>query len=103
MASALEADVELTDPTRGILLMRKISMNNPLRYRGFSFYQSSYIPGPTETTVLSVRNDPGTPLVYAGFLIVIVGVVAMFLLRETPIEAAPRPQNARRRTRRHST
>jgi hypothetical protein len=79
MAAGFESDVQLSDPQRGLILMRKISMNNPLRYRGFSFYQSSYIPGPTETTVLSVRSDPGTPVVYAGFLIVIAGVVSMFL------------------------
>jgi cytochrome c biogenesis protein ResB len=81
MAAAFESDVQLTDAQRGIILMRKISMNKPLRYRGYSFFQSSYIPGPTETTILSVRNDPGTPLVYAGFLIVIGGVTAMFALR----------------------
>ena len=83
MAAGFESDVQLTDPQRGVILMRKISMNNPLRYRGYSFYQSSYIPGPPETTVLSVRNDPGTPLVYAGFLIVIAGVVSMFILRRS--------------------
>ncbi|MBI4342244.1 MAG: cytochrome c biogenesis protein CcsA, partial [Candidatus Omnitrophica bacterium] len=82
MAAGFESDVELTDPQRGIILLRQISMNNPLRYRGFSFYQSSFIPGPPETTVLSVRSDPGTPFVYAGFLIVIGGVIAMFVLRK---------------------
>jgi len=81
--------------------MRKISMNNPLRYRGFSFYQSSYIEGPTETTVLSVRNDPGTPLVYAGFLIVMLGVVSMFVLR-TSDDVAPRPQKKQARIRRRT-
>ncbi|MBI3009880.1 MAG: cytochrome c biogenesis protein ResB [Candidatus Omnitrophica bacterium] len=81
MAAGFESDVELTDPQRGLILMRKISMNNPLRYRGFSFYQSSFIPGTPETTVLAVRSDPGTPLVYAGFLIVIGGVVSLFWLR----------------------
>ena len=81
MASGFESDVELTDAQRGIILLRKISMNHPLRYRGFSLYQSSYVPGAVETTVLSVRSDPGTPFVYAGFLIVIGGVVAMFLDR----------------------
>ncbi len=82
MAAAFESDVELTDPQRGIILMRKISMNNPLRYRGFSFFQSSYIPGPPETTVLSVRSDPGTPFVYAGFAIVIAGIISLFVLRD---------------------
>ena len=85
MAASFESDVEVTDPQRGAILMRKISMNNPLRYRGFSFYQSSYAPGPPETTILSVRSDPGTPLVYAGFLIVILGVVSMFVLRKPSV------------------
>ncbi len=80
MAAGFESDVELSDGERGITLMRKISMNNPLRYRGYSFFQSSYIPGSPETTILSVRSDPGTPLVYAGFIIVILGVVSMFLI-----------------------
>ena len=102
MASAFEADVELTDPQRGIILMRKISMNNPLRHRGFSFYQSSYVPGPTETTVLSVRNDPGTPFVYAGFVIVVLGVVSMFVLRSPPSEVVDQPNRKRVRTRSRS-
>lgn len=79
MAAGFESDVQLTDPARGLILMRTIRMNHPLRYRGFSFYQSSYIPGAVETTVLSVRSDPGTPLVYVGFAVVVLGVVAMFV------------------------
>ena len=81
MAAAFESDVQLSDARRGLMLMRTIRMNHPLRYRGYSFYQSSYVPGSVETTVLSVRNDPGTPFVYAGFLIVIGGVTTMFVLR----------------------
>lgn len=82
MAAGFEADVELTDLQRGVTLKRTISMNNPLKYGGYSFFQSSYFMGEVETTVLSVRNDPGTPLVYAGFIIVVLGVVAMFLRRQ---------------------
>ena len=93
MAAGFESDVQLTDSKRGVILMRKISMNNPLRYRGYSFFQSSYIPGLPETTILSVRNDPGTPFVYAGFIIVILGVVSMFILRSR----AARPKTPTRR------
>ena len=93
MAAGFESDVELTDPKRGVMLMRKISMNNPLKYRGFAFYQSSYIEGPAETTVLSVRSDPGTPFVYAGFIIVILGVIAMFVLRSTSPSSQAGSQN----------
>jgi len=82
MAASFESDVELTDPERGLVLTRKITMNNPLKYRGFSFFQSGFLEGPVQTTVLAVRKDPGTPLVYAGFLTVIAGVVCMFLFRK---------------------
>jgi len=95
MAEEFESDVQLTDTQRGLILMRKISMNNPLRYRGYSFFQSSYIPGQVETTILSVRNDPGTPIVYAGFLIVIAGLVSLFVSRSK----ATSPIRAKRRMR----
>ena len=96
MAAGFESDIQLTDPQRGLILMRKISMNKPLRYRGYSLYQSSYVEGPTETTVLSVRNDPGTPFVYAGFLIVILGLVTMFVLPLKP-SVATKPKKRRAR------
>ena len=98
MAAAFESDVEASDTQRGVILMRKITMNHPLRYRGFSFYQSSYIDGPTKTTVLSVRSDPGTPFVYAGFIIVILGVVTMFIFRDIPPTPSKRPRTRRART-----
>jgi len=95
MAAGFESDVQLTDSRRGLVLMRKIRMNHPLRYRGYSFFQSSFVEGPVETTVLSVRNDPGTPLVYAGFLIVITGVVTMFVMRSRAGRSASRARRNR--------
>lgn len=87
LAAGFESDVELVDPERGVALKRTIKMNHPLTYRGYTLYQSSYIQGPVETTVLSVRNDPGTPLVYAGFLIVILGVIALFVSRNRDVSS----------------
>ena len=84
IASGFESDVELTDPQRAVTLRRTIRMNHPLKYRGFSLFQSSYIAGPPETTILSVRKDPGTPLVYAGCLIIVAGIVALFIFRGRP-------------------
>ncbi len=78
MAAAFESDVELSDPSRGVTFKKRISMNNPLKYRGYSLFQSSYVQGPKETTILSVRNDPGVPFVYTGFLIVLAGVITLF-------------------------
>ncbi len=88
MAAGFESDVQLTDTERGTILLRKISMNKPLRYRGYSFFQSSFIDGEPQTTVLSVRKDPGTLFVYAGFIIVIAGVVLLFVSRARATQAA---------------
>ncbi len=101
MAAGFESDVELMDTARGLMLTRTISMNHPLKYRGYSFFQSSYVANNgTETTILSVRNDPGTPLVYAGFLIVIGGVVSLFILRRWSTPAPARRRTPPRRPRR---
>ncbi len=87
MAAGFEADVELMDAKRGVMLMRTIKMNKPLKYRGWTFFQASFIPGTPETTVLAVRKDPGTPLVYTGFIIVIMGVVSLFAMRSRRVSA----------------
>jgi hypothetical protein len=79
MPSGFESDVQLSDAARGVIMMKKISMNNPLTYRGLRFFQSSVIEGPVETTMLSVRRDPGTPVVYAGFLAITLGLGTIFL------------------------
>ena len=79
MAAAFESDVEVTDAQTGRVFPVAIRMNMPLKYRGYSLFQSSFIPGEPETTVLSVRNDPGTPLVYTGFLIILSGVILLFM------------------------
>ena len=63
-------------------------MNNPLKHRGFSLFQSSFVPGDVETTVLSVRKDPGTPFVYTGFLIILAGVIGLFTSRSRRAGAA---------------
>ncbi|MBI4314152.1 MAG: cytochrome c biogenesis protein ResB, partial [Candidatus Omnitrophica bacterium] len=78
MAASFESDVELTDAAQGITLKRLINMNNPLKHRGFTLFQASYSETPVETTVLSVRKDPGVPLVYTGFFTVIAGLIMMF-------------------------
>lgn len=82
MAEAFEADVELIDPALGLTRRKTISMNNPLKHRGFSLFQASFIDGPVETTVLAARSDPGVPFVYTGFLIVVLGVVLLFQRRQ---------------------
>ncbi len=60
-----------------------ITMNEPLKEGGFTFYQASYVPDfprPT-TTVLSVNLDPGRWIKYWGSLLLTLGTLWLFLNR----------------------
>ncbi len=81
MPAGFESEVELHDEERGVTLKQLIWMNEPLKYRGYSLFQSSYLEDPVEATVLSVRKDPGVPLVYIGFLTIVAGLVVMFYFK----------------------
>ncbi len=61
-----------------------ISMNEPLKYKGLTFYQSSFQQdemGTPIASVLSVNYDPGRFLKYFGSLIVSIGIILLFYFR----------------------
>lgn len=61
-----------------------ISMNNPLKYRGYTFYQASFQEdemGRATTSVLSVNKDPGRPIKYFGSFILVLGTIIMFYFK----------------------
>ncbi|WP_413560596.1 cytochrome c biogenesis protein ResB [Bdellovibrio sp. HCB209] len=61
-----------------------ISMNEPLKYKGFYFYQASFnqsASGLITSSVLSVNSDPGRIWKYAGSLIMCIGIVLLFFFR----------------------
>jgi len=55
---------------------KEIYMNEPLKFEGFTFYQSSYqlTPNAPAVTILSVNRDPGRALKYIGSLILCFGI-----------------------------
>ena len=65
--------VRLTDEAKGVDRTVKIWMNNPLRYAGETFYQSSFEPGKNLTILQVVRNG-GWMLPYLSCMIVGVGM-----------------------------
>jgi hypothetical protein len=69
--------VRLTDPERGEDRELVIRMNDPLRYRGETFYQSSYLPG-DKGTILQVVRNPGWLMPYISCFMVTVGMIAHF-------------------------
>ncbi|OFZ10952.1 MAG: hypothetical protein A2Z20_08885 [Bdellovibrionales bacterium RBG_16_40_8] len=63
---------------------RHISMNEPLKYRGYTFYQASFQEndqGEATTSILSVNKDPGRPVKYFGFFFVVLGTIFMFYFK----------------------
>ena len=57
-----------------------LEVNRPLSYGGYTFYQSGYNPNDPSYTSLQVVKDPGVPIVYAGFSLMIVGLFIVFYL-----------------------
>ena len=59
-----------------------IEMNQPLRHGGYSFFQSSYqIQGGREMTILQVSRDPGELVVFAGYTLLVLGMIVVFSTR----------------------
>ena len=54
-----------------------ISMNDPLRYRGFTFYQSGF-DNNDKTTILQVVKNPAMLLPYIACGLVALGLVVQF-------------------------
>lgn len=61
-----------------------ISMNEPMKKNGYTFYQASYEMdelGQPRFSVLSVNYDPGRWVKYLGSLMVVLGVISMFYFK----------------------
>ena len=74
------SDVHLLDESRNVDRDVHIWMNNPLRYAGETFYQTSYDPGTggREVTVLSVISNSGWMIPYVACMLVGTGMLAQF-------------------------
>ena len=71
--------VTVRDTRRGVTLPAVIEMNRELVYGGYSFFQSSYEQGQggRDRTVLSVSRDPGQPIVFLGYYVLLAGMLTV--------------------------
>jgi len=60
---------------------KKIEVNHPLHFGGYHFYQHSYDDRAGQYTILMVVSDTGVTLVYAGYLMLCIGVFWHFWLK----------------------
>ena len=82
--SSFESDVKMIDPVKQIEHKQRIYMNNPLYYNGYIVYQSSYVEGKNgqpDVSIFSVSRAPGTPIIYAGSIIMILGMIIVVILK----------------------
>jgi ABC-type transport system involved in cytochrome c biogenesis permease subunit len=82
-AKAFIADVVVEDKERGTSWPARIEMNQPLRYRGYTFYQSSFMQNEVgeEASILAVSRNQGWLVPYAATIIVSLGLLLHLLLR----------------------
>ncbi len=73
------------------VLQKTIGVNDPLSYKGYSFYQANFRRDDPGYSGLQVVRDPGLPFVYTGLVMMVLGVIVIFYVhpsfgrRETPL------------------
>ncbi|MCC6123635.1 MAG: cytochrome c biogenesis protein CcsA [Pirellulales bacterium] len=79
--AAYISTVQVIDEAPGIDREEEISMNRPLTYGKFTFYQSGCdeLPDGRKVSTLSVSYDPGRFLKYLGSLMICVGMILRYL------------------------
>ncbi|MES2792683.1 MAG: cytochrome c biogenesis protein CcsA [Planctomycetota bacterium] len=83
VAKDFTSQVTIEDPERSEKREARIWMNNPLRYRGETFYQSEYGFDPIsgkKLTILQVVSNTGWMIPYVSCMIVVVGMMYQFSL-----------------------
>lgn len=60
------------------IFSQDIQVNEPLNFAGYNFFQSSYDTRDLSWSGLQIVKDPGVPVIYAGFVLLIVGLVMIF-------------------------
>ncbi|MEN0058752.1 MAG: cytochrome c biogenesis protein ResB [Bdellovibrio sp.] len=88
-AMAYESVVEVPDLGEHV-----ISMNEPMKYKGLTFYQASFQEenGQPVASILSVNQDPGRFLKYLGSLILSLGIVLLMWFKHLDFKIARKAQ-----------
>jgi hypothetical protein len=81
--------VEVYDKAGALTVEKMITMNEPLEFEGYKFYQSQYIEldmqddsgKPVSLSGFTVGSDPGLPMKYLGSICLALGIFIMFYMR----------------------
>jgi cytochrome c biogenesis protein ResB len=72
------SQLKITDEIANRTTSANIRVNFPFSHKGYTFYQSGYDQGNLKFTSLDVVRDPGVGFVFAGFLLLNLGLVVIF-------------------------
>ncbi|HTK84960.1 MAG TPA: cytochrome c biogenesis protein ResB [Patescibacteria group bacterium] len=87
---AYESEVVVDD--HGAQWRSLIRMNEPLRYKGYTLYQASYLEGaPQATTVLAVVRNIGRLFPYIASIVICIGML-IHLFQRLPVILRERPK-----------
>jgi len=79
--ASFQSKVKLIDAANRVEREQLIYMNYPLDYNEFLVYQSSYIEGQNgepDVSIFSVARAPGTPIIYFGSIVLVLGMILTF-------------------------
>ena len=82
MARSFKSLVNLIDGD--LIEKRVIEMNKPLRHRGYTLYQASFMEGQTQTSVLQVVDNVGRMFPYISSIIMCLGLL-LHLMIQIPV------------------
>jgi len=89
------SEITLIDKKAKLNEPYRIYMNHVLEYKGYRFFQASY-DRDEKGTVLSVNNDPGTPISYLGYLLLAIGLFwTLFSKKHRFAQLSKKAQKAR--------
>ncbi|MGA8658254.1 MAG: cytochrome c biogenesis protein ResB [Chthoniobacterales bacterium] len=77
IAKNFSSRIKLTDPSQHEDRESLIFMNNPLRYRGYTFFQAGFDNNDT-TTVLQVARNPSWLVPYISCALIVFGMLLQF-------------------------
>lgn len=80
-AADFSSFIRVIDYDEGINDTLVIRVNHPLVHKGWNISQASYVPGDNTVTILGANRDPGTPISYAGFIALFLGMAGIFFLK----------------------
>jgi len=75
---------------------KTVRVNHPLDFAGWPFYQSSYDQEGFRYTVLEAAKDPGVPVVYTGFIVLLIGVSFIFFFSHRKVWALVKNENGKK-------